>query len=811
MLLSLLATVLALLTQLALGADDSSGESSDDSGKVAVNQIDLLGGTTGLVALTAALIQILPSPVQLCERRLQQFLDWLKSSIEDDFCVSLYTCTNRCHTQTYEPNSESMRRRILTSIGEADSVGCIGNEHLSVDELVTVIQTGNNAQTLLELAELARYPEMGKLRRVIRTVYYSPTNGRSVIVVQWMGFLFCALAYWLVSTGIPPAWRQFWRVVFNLVRRIRGLTPIHGSAERKTGLDYRMADLARHRTLFQNVPWIRYALYYMLTNMANRQLSARSWSVDERKANDDSKPSEPNESSPVFGHAMLGERRLVTRMATDECSAARLLYSNALHSLRVILLCEAVAYVPPYLLTSSFRMVRRKLAKTMLVATHSDLDAVYRALLGEVGGDYSPSANMLRANTSGTQAKHEACGRAYIHAAYDLLLKRLQSKLGRQITSGCEVYVLLNLTLLPLHLSTGIISVASFTSSAEPPQYEIEGVQIPDEQLRKLIAGRDTTGAFILELLTLFKSTDIYWGSTIWLLYMLRTVYGNFSETDLTASDEESGASTFMTIRAELKLLCFSPFQPRFGVPGSDIPDHAITRRHDLYVPLGHWDVLSDNDYCNSVPAWCTCTGHCPGICTLIVNELDMNILMTRYFTTPYAFRMSFPRGAGPAGVLTTLRLVCATNWDVEAQYALLKLKEYKSSNTQQPSGNPSGRLDSTTFDLSDILYSKAAVVVVIHGGEILVHKLNADVANGRWPLNLECRPLEKKLLNEERIIVPKVIALKLEPVDAFTEQVGKEITLSDSRLRYMVMQAAKTQRLLGKPFRSHGPMSKAA
>ncbi|KAJ2375911.1 hypothetical protein H4S02_008077, partial [Coemansia sp. RSA 2611] len=195
--LYLLATLLALVVRLVYGADGGGENNDDSSNKVAVNQIDLLGGTTGLVALTAALIQILPSPIHLCQRRLQRFLDWLKSSIEDDFCVSLYTCTNKCHTQTYEPNSEAMRRRILTSIGEADSVGCIGSEHLSVDELVTIIQSGDNAQTLLELARLARYPEMGKLRRVVRTVYYSPTNGRSVIVVQWVGFLFSGLVYWL--------------------------------------------------------------------------------------------------------------------------------------------------------------------------------------------------------------------------------------------------------------------------------------------------------------------------------------------------------------------------------------------------------------------------------------------------------------------------------------------------------------------------------------------------------------------------------------------------------------------------------------
>ncbi|KAJ2830873.1 hypothetical protein FBU31_002415 [Coemansia sp. 'formosensis'] len=162
----------------------------------------------------------------------------------------LYTCTVKCHTQTYEPNSKSMRRRILTSIGEADSVGCLGCEHLTVDELVTMIQTGDNVKTLLEVAQPTRYPEMGKLWRAVRAVYYSPTNGRSVVIIQWLGFLFCGLAYWLVSMGVPPAWQQFWRFLLNLAWRLRGRPPIHGAAKPKTGLDYHMADLAQHHIMF---------------------------------------------------------------------------------------------------------------------------------------------------------------------------------------------------------------------------------------------------------------------------------------------------------------------------------------------------------------------------------------------------------------------------------------------------------------------------------------------------------------------------------------------------------------------------------
>ncbi|KAJ2461626.1 hypothetical protein GGF42_000059 [Coemansia sp. RSA 2424] len=767
--------------------------------------MDLLGGVTGLVALTAALIQILPSPVRLCHHRLQHFLDWLKDSIESDFCVSLYTCTNKCHTQTYEPNSESLRRRILTSIGEADSVGCTGNEHLTVDDLVEVMQTGGNAKTLLELARLARYPEMGKLRRAIRTVYYSPTNGRSVTVIQWMGFLSYGLAYWLVSTGIPPAWRRFWRVVFNIVRRVRGRRPIHrGDAKARAVLNYRIAGLARHRIVFQHVPWVRYALYYMLTEMAKRRLSARSWSMDETRASVACSQHQPNEHAHIFNHVMLGERRLVTRMATDECSAARLLYSNALHSLRVLLLCEAVAYVPQYLQTSSFRMVERKLTATMLVATHSRMDAVYRALFDEIGGKHPASFQMMAANTDRNQ------DRVYVHASYDILLKRLQSKLGRMVVDGCEIYVLLNLTLLHLDLP-GLNSPAN---AAALPELEIDGVQIPVDLLQKLIVGRDATGAKILESLELFRSTDIYWGSTIWLLYMLRTAYEKFSITDLTARDRQTGENTFLTICSELILLCSSPFQP-YVSPNFNAAGYAIDRRHDLLVPMGSWDVLKSSDYCNSMPAWCTCTDHCPGICTLIVNELTMDIAITKHFVTPYLFRMSFPCGPGEAGIVTTLRLVCATSWDAGA---LVTLKDYQGSSVPQPRSRLEAwrtPFDLTTYALSDVLYSKDRVVVVIDGGDILVHKLDPSTATAaaggignrdRWPFNLESRQLTRKLGSTERIIVPNVIGLMLDPFDAFTEQVVKEITLSDSRLRYMARPAEKNMRSLRRPFRSRGP-----
>ncbi|KAJ2893173.1 hypothetical protein GGI21_005462 [Coemansia aciculifera] len=323
-----------------------------------------------------------------------------------------------------------------------------------------------------------------------------------------------------------------------------------------------MADLARHRIVFQHVPWVRYALYYMLMAITKHQLCVRGWSIDESKSDiSEDMRQASNEDAAIFNHLMLGERRLVTRMATDKCSAARLLYSNALHSLRVLLLCEAVAYAPPYLQTSSFRTVQRKLFATVVVATHSSLDAVYRAMFNRVDGKHQLDASRRRG--------------AYVHAAYDILLKRLQSKLGRMVVDGCEIYVLLNLTLLHLDLpaanstsaktasanSASANSISAFVVAAAM-EFEIEGVQIPADLLQKLIVGRDTTAASMLEILKLFRSTDIYWSSTIWLLFMLRTAYEKFTPADLTASDRGNGNNTFLDMRTEIILLCSSPFQP---------------------------------------------------------------------------------------------------------------------------------------------------------------------------------------------------------------------------------------------------------
>ncbi|KAJ2003398.1 hypothetical protein H4R26_003096 [Coemansia thaxteri] len=764
----------ALLLLRAVRADSGDG--------VSVNQIDLLGGTVSAVALLAAFFQVLPSPVQLCHERLERFLAWLREGIEADFCVTLSACADERHTQAHEPTLESMRRRILTSIGEDDMAGCVGPELPKAADLVQIIQDGHSAQTLLELAAVARYPHMRQLRSTVRVVYCSPTNGRSVIVLQWLGMLFFLVLRLLAVDGVPPAWRRMWRVAGNVARRCCGSRRLPrgpGAAARMAAVDYSMADLARHRTVVQHEAWVRFGLYYMLVSLAGRQLSVRSWGVDETRAGIEGAGVQQqagclysNNQHVPFRHVQLSERRLAAHMAAHDCATARLLYSTALHSLRTMLLCGSVTFVPAYLLASSFRAVRPKAGGcSLVVASHSSLNSVYRVLFD----DFDTKRPL------GT------------HAAYDLLLKRLQSRLGDLVTSATDISALLSATMLP-------------GPSAADDGLSIDGVAIPAELAAKLQAGRRAATLRLKTIAETMRTPDaLYWGPRLWLVYMLRAALDKFCEPDRAAAcDIEPGDGTILSLRAELKLLCFSPFQPRFGVEGAPSPPVGpMVRRYEVLAALGYWEAIWSDGFYNSVPAWCTCVGHCRGICTLLVGELNMDILMTAYFATPYAFRLCV------GSAKSALRLICITSWASWADaIAVVPLAEYRQS--QVPAAVPGVRTVSASlspgptpeYPLSDLLYGSETVLAVVYGGEVHVHVPKSDVAFYR---------AAKDLLKGERIVIRAVVGMEAKSMDEFSEQVGKEISLSDSRLRYMMARAARNKRMLNGPFRSHGPRATGA
>ncbi|KAJ2705373.1 hypothetical protein FB645_002453 [Coemansia sp. IMI 203386] len=256
---------------------------------VQINQIDLLSGISTVLVIVAGIVQIWPSPSQVYQKHLEDFMDWLKTNIEKDFCMSIYFCEKKCMTQLYDSSLDLIEKRIRMDIGEIKEVGCPSSPHI--------------------------------------------------------------------------------------------LKP-----------EEQMAELARHQVISDHIPWVRYGIYYLVASLAGKQLSTRTWKIDETAAKEKDKDctviengivkSGFNEHVSAFNHVMINERRLTMKIAGDECSAARLLYSIALHSLQVILLCNTFGYPPPHKLIGSFIGAQHDLKETMILFRHAQLDSVFKHLYG---------------------------------------------------------------------------------------------------------------------------------------------------------------------------------------------------------------------------------------------------------------------------------------------------------------------------------------------------------------------------------------------------------------------------------------------
>ncbi|KAJ1802902.1 hypothetical protein LPJ75_006039, partial [Coemansia sp. RSA 2598] len=250
----LLVAVLVLATSVAARhaqalvprADNSTEteETADKEPKVQVNQMDLLSGVPAGLALLIGVIQVWPSPTQVSRRHLQEFLLWLKTSVERDFCVTLYSCTEKCYTRKYEANVFNMRRRLKDNVGATKHIGCVGTGDMTVEELVEVIQREDNGVALDELARVLRYPRMKALARAIRLLRFSPLFGRRVVFFQWFVVFFVYLFNWVFRNGLPQLVLRVLRFSYNVVRRVCGFPPIEYGVFRNYGLRYQIAELA---------------------------------------------------------------------------------------------------------------------------------------------------------------------------------------------------------------------------------------------------------------------------------------------------------------------------------------------------------------------------------------------------------------------------------------------------------------------------------------------------------------------------------------------------------------------------------------
>ncbi|KAJ1723867.1 hypothetical protein LPJ53_001824 [Coemansia erecta] len=652
---------MVLLPYLLLGAAAAADGGGDGDDDIQINQMDLLSGVPALLVILVGVVQVWPSPAQMCRPGLYEFLNWLKVSVENDFYISVFSCDKKCQTQLFEPTIDSINKRICINVGDAREIGCIGSGDVSVDELIDIIQADGNGVTLTELAMTARYPRMKQLNRIITVLRFSPTFGRRVIIFQWLAVGIMYMLSWLFRGWLFSGIKRLLRGLWNVVRRVFGLLPVDYVQYRRFGLDYHMAELAEHRLVFEHLPWVRYSVYYLLLKLAGRQLSIRAWGIEDKKSiykrnYDTAGGKKGNEDCPAFEHPMVDQRRLAALIATDECSAALLLFAISLHSLRVMMLCRGIGFLPAHVVTGSYSKVCLELEHTIIVFRHLRLEAVYKALYMYQGY-----------NKNNTEIGPEI--RDYLHLSYSLLLKKLQSPLGDQITSQQQLYILINLALRDVDTAYVDWIRDKIPRNPDIPQPNIEGIIISDEQLSKLYRGHMNALLSIHTLLESFLVSNIYWGVSVWLLRTLLVVCNDFQliepDSSVTGKDQSAGRSGRTSEIVEmLYLLVNSPFpmhiysqvrednaadtwvepkvpknpsrgfRPRFG------RNKTVTKSGELLWMIKDNLAFNDDDECTSAPAWCVCRGHCRGICTLIVNELDMYLSIRNYLSTPYSFMM---------------------------------------------------------------------------------------------------------------------------------------------------------------------------
>ncbi|KAJ2600893.1 hypothetical protein GGF39_001531 [Coemansia sp. RSA 1721] len=619
--------------------DTKAAEDDDDGGpKVDVSQMDLLSGIPAGVALLVGVIQVWPSPVQVCRRHLQEFLVWLKQSVERDFCVTLYSCERSCHSNNYVANSESVKSRIEANVGIKRLLGCLGTGDITVEELVDVIQNGDNGVTLDELARVARYPRMKDLGTAIKILRFSPSFGKRVIFFQWMGVGFAYFFNWFFRNGLPQLALRFLRFLYNVLRRIIGHPPIDYSTYRNFGLSYQMAELASHKVVSEHIPWVKYTIYFMLMRLAGRHLTTKVWGVDDINAGDIKTKVDlgeiSNEDNTAFSHPMLAHRRLVMLMTTDECAMAKALYLVGIHSTRMLLLCRGVGFPPPHVITGSFKKVSVELEKTIIVFRHPRLDSLYKLVYSYKKDDSN--------RASGDQETQD-----YLHLCYDLMLKRLQSELGDMVTGQFTLHVLINMELTEIHPKYIEQAMDDSPRKCNIGGLTIEGVEL-DEKLEKALC-KAHVGACteVNALLESFLTPSVYWGNTVWLLYSFYQVSKHISRFKPEHGVDSGGEEGYSNMINELIIqLINSPFQTFVNKKIESLNRDGVNEDDTIYTSgelrniICNRIALKSDTHWNSAPMWCVCSNHCRGVCTLLINETVMAIYSRRFFATPYFFEL---------------------------------------------------------------------------------------------------------------------------------------------------------------------------
>ncbi|KAJ1949497.1 hypothetical protein EC988_004748, partial [Linderina pennispora] len=414
------AAVAALSTGSDVGSDGAS--SKDAKSGPDITQMDLLSGVPTVIAFIFTIAQATTTPLDMARPALDRFLRWLEDSIKQDFDVFLYSCTKECHTCRYELTKEALLKRLKKNTGVKGMPGCVGTDLVTVEDIMGIIQNGSG-DTLLELAHIGGYTDMDGLRGAVRFNKYVPKRLQVIVLWQWIHVLTRLFIFDLLPAIGRYIWstmRWFGRLIRSTERKSKGkkITPRNDSPR---VIDYEMLTLAKHRIRVQHQPWVRFGTYYLLAELSKKPVSFRSWGKDDRTS-----------SQRCTQHPALFERRLVSLITTDECSAARMLYVVSLLSIRTMLLCGGIAFVPAYLIIGAFTRLSTHLSGPMLEVNNSAIDDVFHT--------------MYQLETRSKESEErQAQGR--VQAAYSSVLKKLQSELGDKLQRSSETIVLLNLAL----------------------------------------------------------------------------------------------------------------------------------------------------------------------------------------------------------------------------------------------------------------------------------------------------------------------------------------------------------------------------
>ncbi|KAJ1949876.1 hypothetical protein EC988_004592 [Linderina pennispora] len=397
-----------------------------------------------------------------------------------------------------------------------------------------------------------------------------------------------------------------------------------------------MLELAKHRIRAQHQPWVRFGLYYMLADLSNKPISIRALGEYHQRG-----------MSEGTQCPLKNEFELASHITTDGCSATRMLYAVSLLSIRSMLLCHNISFVPPYLLAGAHDKWNVVHLRTGFMIENGHINDIYQ-LMYQLDGDKG-----LMASTS-----------ERLESAYTQLRGKLKGGLGDMICESSETVILCNL--LYAYKDFGEVQRAMAATQGAPldtsvatKSFALARIDIDPALLVALYRRMYVDNGRIRSVLGSNDMLAVHWGTRVWLLQLFLTGY--LSADD--AFDRESKCFAQPSeVRSIFRAACAIPFQPEIPPsPGygkqqsSSTPLTLIEQRmfdaqdlmpdkpqeraclfHSVIAKVPSLKSHRDGRWFSRPPLWCTCPGHCSGACTLTIDWLDMQISAPLYWQTPY-------------------------------------------------------------------------------------------------------------------------------------------------------------------------------